>query len=260
MPPLLLDDDEAVAVAVGLRTAAEAGVTGLDELSVRALAKLEQLLPSRLRQRVSALSRAAVTLPIAGGPAVDPDTLAVLAAACVSHEKIRFAYTAAHGEATRRLAEPHRLVASGRRWYLVAYDVDRAAWRSFRVDRMGDLHRTGTRVPARALPGGVDVATWVGEFISAGRDTCRARLLIHAPIEQAAARVPSSFGVLEPVDERTCRLLTVADAPGYLADRIAVLGLDYTLLDPPELAAHLRRVAVRAQRAIEHLTMEEQTG
>jgi predicted DNA-binding transcriptional regulator YafY len=161
MPPLLLDDDEAIAIAIGLRTVAAAAITGIEDTSLRALAKLEQVLPERLRHRVTALSQAAVILPPVDGPAADADTLAALASVCVTHEKVRFAYTKADGELTRRLVEPHRLVASGRRWYLVAFDADRAAWRSFRIDRITEVHRTGVRVAGRELPGGVDIVTWV---------------------------------------------------------------------------------------------------
>ncbi|MCW2916709.1 MAG: Transcriptional regulator, partial [Actinomycetia bacterium] len=252
MPPLLLDDDEAIAIAIGLRTAATAAITGIADTSLRALAKLEQVLPERLRHRVTALSQAAVILPPQDGPAADADTLAAFAAACVTHEKVRFAYTKAHGEMTRRLVEPHQLVASGRLWYLVAYDEDRAAWRSFRVDRISEVHRTGVRVPGRELPGGVDTETWVTQAMPA-RDV-RARLLLHVPIEWAAEHVPAWQGVLEPVDDRSCRLHTYPDSPQYLAYRITLLPVDYTLLYPPELAEHLGTIAERAARAIRPFT------
>ncbi|AJT69933.1 hypothetical protein T261_8340 [Streptomyces lydicus] len=157
MPPLLLDDEEAVAIAIGLRTAAAGSVTGIEETSVRALAKLEQVLPSRLRRRVTVLQEAAVALP-QGGPTADAGHLALIAAACVAHEKLRFTYRSANGQEARRLVEPHQLVAAGRRWYLVAHDCDRADWRTFRLDRLADPLRTGARVPPRDLPGGVDVA------------------------------------------------------------------------------------------------------
>ncbi|MFI6512359.1 helix-turn-helix transcriptional regulator [Streptosporangium sp. NPDC050855] len=248
MPPLLLDDEEAVAVAIGLRAAATAAVTGIEDTSLRALAKLEQVLPARLRPRVAALSGAAVVLPPRDGPAADAGVLAALAAACVTHEKVRFAYTRPHGEATRRLVEPHRLVVWERLWYLVAYDEHRAGWRSFRVDRMGELHRTGVRVPARELPGGVDTETWVTRQMPP-RDV-RARLLLHVPLERAAESVPAWQGVLEAVDDDSCLLLTHPDSPRHLAYRVMLLPVDYTLLDPPELAGHLRAITERAGRAI----------
>ncbi|MFG2876433.1 helix-turn-helix transcriptional regulator [Streptomyces sp. NPDC048337] len=247
IPPLLLDDDEAVAIAIGLRTAAAGSVTGIEETSVRALAKLEQVLPSRLRRRVTALQEAAVALP-QSGPTADAEHLALIAAACVAHEKIRFSYRSGAGAETRRLTEPHQLVAAGRRWYLVAYDCDRADWRTFRLDRLADPFRTGSRVPPRELPGGTDAASWVAASLS-GTEGSRALLRIHAPAQAVADRVPPSLGVVEPIDEHTCRLLTGADSLEYLAYRVAVLGYDFDVLDPPELAAHLRILGERVLRA-----------
>ncbi|WP_066927666.1 helix-turn-helix transcriptional regulator [Streptomyces sp. NBRC 110611] len=250
MPPLLLDDDETVAIAIGLRTAATAAVSGIEDTSLRTLAKLEQVLPSRLRRRVSHLAEAAtfVSQPVQGA---DAELLAALAAACVAHEKIRFGYAPAHGAPSRRLAEPQRLVTAGRRWYLVAYDLDRAGWRTFRVDRIDALHRTGSRVPERALPDGQSAAAYVADALAAGPGSCRAELIIHAPIERAAEGVPSSLGVLEQLDVNRCRLRTAVDSPEYLAFRIAALRLDYTLLGPSEIVPHLRRIAERALGAIE---------
>ncbi|QFG26727.1 YafY family protein [Actinomadura sp. WMMB 499] len=250
MPPLLLDDDEAVAIAIGLRTAAASAVTGLADSGPRALAKLEQVLPPRLRHRVAALAAAAVALPAKDGPAADPGVLSALAAACVTGEDVRFAYTAADGGTGRRLAQPHRLVAAGRRWYLVAHDADRHAWRTFRADRITEVHRTGARRPARALPGGADAATWAMDALAGGSGTVRARLLLHAPIEEAAPHVSAWQGVLEPAGDRTCLLHTRGDDLWFLAHRITALPVDYTLLDPPELAGTLTEIAERAARAV----------
>ena len=136
MPPLLLDDDEAIAIAVGLRTAAGGSVTGIEETAVRALVKLEQVLPSHLRRRVQALQAATQTLQVYGGPQVDPQYLTILAAAVRDHERVRFAYTARDRAGTQRETEPHSLVNAGRRWYLVAFDCGRDDWRTFRVDRI----------------------------------------------------------------------------------------------------------------------------
>ncbi|MEO3805258.1 WYL domain-containing protein [Nonomuraea sp. B1E8] len=248
LPPLLLDDEEAIAISIGLRTAATAAVTGMEEPSLRALAKLEQVLPQRLRHRVAALSRASVILPPAPGPTTDAEALAALAAACPIHERVRFAYTTANGRTSDRLVEPHRLVASGRLWYLVAFDAERSAWRSFRLDRLTDVQRTGVYTSARELPGGVDALTWVTQAIAAG--SIRATLLLHAPIERAAEQVPAWQGELEAVDEHTCRLRTHPDTPHYLAYRLTLLPMDYTLLDPPLLAEHLASIAERAANAI----------
>ncbi|MQY09529.1 helix-turn-helix transcriptional regulator [Actinomadura macrotermitis] len=249
MPPLVLEDDEAVAIAIGLRTAATAAIGGIEDTSLSALAKLEQVLPRRLRHRVAALSEAAVALP-GTGPGADPDVLATLAAACVAHEKVRFAHTKADGAATRRLVEPHRLVAAGRRWYLVAFDEARADWRTFRADRIAEVHRTGVRVPERSLPGGVDAAAWLDQTIAGNAGSLQAHLILHTPIEQARELVSGWHGELEAVDERSCRLRTHPDSAVNLAYRIALLRVDYTLLDPPEVAGHLRTIAARATRGI----------
>ncbi|WP_344237920.1 WYL domain-containing protein, partial [Actinocorallia libanotica] len=250
MPPLLLDDEEAIAVAVGLSAAATAAVTGIEDSALRALAKLEQVLPSRLRHRVSALSAAAVVLPPRDGPAAEAAVLAALAAACAGREKVRFAYAKPHGDPARRLVEPRRLVVVERLWYLVAYDVDRAAWRSFRADRVSEVHRTGVRFPARDLPGGVDTRTWVTRAMPP-RDV-RARLLLHVPFAEAAARVPAWQGTLEPAGDTACLLHAAPDSPRRLAHRLTLLPVPYTLLDPPELAAHLREIAEQAAHAIRH--------
>ncbi|WP_024936489.1 helix-turn-helix transcriptional regulator [Actinomadura welshii] len=252
MPPLLLDDEEATAIAIGLRTAAAGAVAGIEDSSLRALAKLEQVLPHRLRHRVATLTEAAVPLPPQDGapPAADPAVLALLAAACVTGEKVRFTYTDAGGRATRRLAQPHRLVTAGRRWYLVAHDEDRAAWRTFRADRVTAPHRTGVRGPRRELPGGADAASWAMDALAGGSGTIRARVLLHVPVQEAAEHVTAWQGVLEPAGDRTCVLHTRSDSLRFLAYRVTLLPVDYTLLDPPELAEHLAGIARRANRAV----------
>ncbi|RJL35660.1 helix-turn-helix transcriptional regulator [Bailinhaonella thermotolerans] len=254
MPPLLLDDDEALAIAIGLRTATAAPVTGIADICLRALAKLEQVLPARLRHRLTALSQAAVPLHQGDAPSAAPETLAALARACQVSERVRFPYAKADGRPASRLVEPRQLVAAGRRWYLVAFDLDRADWRTFRLDRIGEVLATGVRVPRRELPGGVDAATWVARSLTGG--TVQARLRLHAPLEQARRLVPPWQGVLEPdpgSGRRACLLITAPDSPAYLARRISQLPVDYTLLDPPQLAPHLRTIARRAAHAIRDL-------
>ena len=152
MPPLLLDDDEAVAVAIGLRTSASHAVEGIEEASVRALAKLQQILPSRLRHRVATLTAAMAPIPSGDIPVVDAETLTTVAAAVADRRLLRFGYLAADGTTTRRLVEPHRLVPTRRRWYLVAYDPDRSDWRVFRLDRLDRPESTGVRAPERPMP------------------------------------------------------------------------------------------------------------
>jgi predicted DNA-binding transcriptional regulator YafY len=247
LPPLLLDDDEAVAVAVGLRTAAGGSVAGIEETSVRALAKLEQVLPAHLRRRVNALQ--AFTVPAPGsGPTVDADVLATIAAACRDHEGLRFAYRSHDASATRRRVEPHRLVHLGRRWYLLAFDLDRDDWRTFRVDRIGKPLSAGARFAPRRLPAD-DVAAYVSRAMSSARDRYQARVILHAPIAALQRKVPATYGSLEPIDDETCMLHTGSDWLGGLAVYTAEIGVDFTVVEPPELVERVRDLAGRFARA-----------
>jgi predicted DNA-binding transcriptional regulator YafY len=248
MPPLLLDDEEAVAITVGLRTVAGYAIDGIDEASVRALAKLQQVLPARLRGRVEALGAATVPLLIGTGPAVDPELLAVLAAAITDHERVRFGYRARDGTESRRLAEPHRLVAAGRRWYLLAYDNHQDDWRIFRVDRVRDLQPTGARSAPRELPA-ADAAAYVTSKLYSMAPTYTAVVTVHAPAADAARRLGDAAGALEPLDERTCRLRSHADTLEWLAFRLATLGCEFDVHQPPELAGYLRALGARVTRA-----------
>ena len=248
LPPLLLDDEEAVAVAVGLRTAASGTVTGIEETSMRALAKLEQVLPERLRRRVRAVGSFTVPAP-AGAPTVDAEVLATIAAACRDREQLRFGYRAWEGAPTRRTVEPHRLVQLARRWYLVAWDVDRDDWRSFRVDRITTGLSVGKRFTARKPPPGGAVA-FVSRGQSAARDRWQATVILHGSAESLAARVPPTVGTLEPLDGDRSLLHTGADWLGGLAVYIAVIGVDFEVVEPPELAEEIRRLAERFGRAV----------
>jgi predicted DNA-binding transcriptional regulator YafY len=247
LPPLLLDEEEAVAVAVGLRTAVSGGVSGIEETSLRALAKLEQVLPWRLRRRVNAVGSA--TVPFRRpGPTVDPEALAVIAGACRDHERLRFRYRDHGGATSRRLVEPHSLVHTGRRWYLAAWDADRGDWRTFRVDRIEPRISTDRRFEPREAPGG-DVVAYVSEGLSAARDRYQARVRLQAPIETVRRRVPPTVGTLEPVDDRTCILKTGSDWLGGLAVYVADIGIDFEVLEPPEFADKVRELADRFGRA-----------
>src|SRR4051812_15898758 len=198
MPPLLLDDDESIAIAVGLRTAAGASVTGIEEPAVRALVKLEQVLPSHLRRRVAALGAATVTVPV-GGPTVDPQHLSVIAAACRDSECLRFGYRSREGADTRREVEPHSLVNRGRRWYLVAWDRGREDWRTFRVDRLARPAATGRRFTQRQLPA-KDAAAYVRKSIAEKPNRFDAVLTLHASAEEVTRQVPRYWGRVEPID------------------------------------------------------------
>jgi predicted DNA-binding transcriptional regulator YafY len=247
MPPLLLDDDEAIAIAVGLRTAARASVTGIEETSVRALVKLEQVLPAHLRRRVSALQSATIALP-AGGPTVDPQWLTVIAAACRDSERVRFAYRGRDGAASRREVEPQALVNLGRRWYLLAWDPARADWRSFRVDRLADPALTGVRFAPREPPA-KDAAAYVSQSLSASPNRYQARVTLHADADAVRERVPAHWGTVERIDDRSCEYRTGDDDLDWLALRIAMLGVDFEVHEPPEVIEHLRALAGRIERA-----------
>ena len=247
MPPLLLDDEEAIAIAVGLRTAARSSVTGIEETAVRALVKLEQVLPAHLRRRVRALGTATFAPP-APGPTVEPQHLTVIAAACRDRECLRFGYRSRAGTHSRREVEPHSLINYGRRWYLVAWDRRRQDWRTFRVDRLANPAATGVRFAQRALPA-KDAVTYVEQSISGAPSRYEARVTLHAPAEQIRGRVPSHWGTVEPVDAHSCEYRTGDDDITWLSLRIAMLGVDFDVHEPPELARHLRALAARLRRA-----------
>jgi len=247
LPPLLLDDDEAVAVAIGLRTAASGSVLGIEDASLRALRKLEQVLPARLRPRVTALDTALVAIA-SPGPSVEPAVLSALAAACHAHERLRFAYRDHHDVASLRLVEPHRLVCWGRRWYLVAWDLRRQQWRTFRADRIRPHAPTGVRCAPREPPEG-DVVAYVARTVGSATWLCRARVKVHASAAALVARLPFAIGVVEPIDGATCWLTCGSDSPYLLATYLGLLDLDFEVHDPPELVHALGRLAARYARA-----------
>ena len=248
VPPLLLDDEEAVAVAVGLRTAAGGTVSGIEEASIRALAKLEALLPERLRRRVAALHD--VIVPLGGtGPAVDAALLSEIAAACRDSVKLGFGYANREGAVSRRDVEPHRLVHTGRRWYLVAWDVNRNDWRTFRVDRIEPGLAAGGRFTPREPPDG-DFAAYASRSVSYAPYRYRACVKVYAPVESVADRIPPSVGMLEAIDDGTCLLHTGALSLDGLSVWIGIIGWDFEVQDPPELAERIRHLADRFQRAV----------
>ena len=249
MPPLLLDDEEAVAVAVGLRTAAGGAVAGIEEASLRALGKLEQVLPSRLRSRVSSLQSVITPVPGVAGPLVDPDVLTAIATACRARERLRFSYVSHDGSASDREAEPYQLVNWGRRWYLVAFDVRPRDWRTFRVDRI--LLRTpgGGRFVPRPLPSD-DLAGWVSRRVATAAWRYRARITVLAPAPAVAERIGPYVGTVTSVDDRTCVLDTGSDSLETMAVYLGLLGFDFRVESPPELAEHIRSLTDRYLRAV----------
>jgi predicted DNA-binding transcriptional regulator YafY len=256
LPPLLLDDDEAVAVAVGLRTAASGSIAGIEETSVRALAKLQQLLPSRLRHRVSAFESSTLLKPWPG-PRVDPDVLTAVASACRDHEQLRFDYRAHSGEASRRSVEPYRLVNDRRRWYLVGWDLDQDAWRTFRVDRIHPGAPTGRRFTPRALPPDREIAAQVARGVSEATWRYRARVIVHAPAAYVQGRLPIPVPV-QSLSEDRCAFEPGSDHPEMLALYLGMLDADFTIVDSRELVDALRKLATRYQRAID--TSERASG
>ena len=248
LPPLLLDDEEAVAVAIGLRTAASGSVTGIEETSVRALAKLQQVLPSRLRHRISAFQSHTLPVPSPGAQ-VDPDVLTVIASACRDHERLRLDYRAHSGATSRRSVEPYRLVNDRRRWYLMAWDVDRDAWRTFRVDRIELRRPIGPRFTPRALPPDHEVAAQVARGIGEAPWRYRARVIVHASATYVRARLPIPVDV-EPLGHDRCAFEPGSDHPQMLALYLGMLDADFEIVDSAELVDALRKLADRYQRAI----------
>ncbi|MEV6739426.1 YafY family protein [Streptomyces sp. NPDC051104] len=249
MPPLVLDDEEAVAIAVGLRAGAGHAVEGVEEASVRALAKLEQVLPSRLRHRVTTLQAATTALASGDGASIAPETLTVMASAIAGRERLRFAYRSGDGTPSRRLAEPYRLVSTGRRWYLVAYDLEREDWRTFRVDRVTEPFATGARFAPRELPNG-SAAEYLRQSVYRRQETYEFEATFAAPADFVAARVPRWVGAPEPLDEHSCRLRGVAsDSVEWLAVRLALVDCEFTVHRPADLVASVRDLGARLSRA-----------
>jgi predicted DNA-binding transcriptional regulator YafY len=248
LPPLLLDDEEAVAIAVGLRAAASSSIVGIEETSVRALVKLQHVLPARLHRKVSAFQSSALSMP-ARGPQVDPEVLTMIASACRDHWLLRFDYQSHSGAASRRLVEPYRLVNDRRRWYLVAWDTGRDAWRTFRVDRIEPRTPAGPRFTPRTLPPDREIAAQVARGIGEATWRYRARVIVHAPAAHVRGRMPIPVEV-ESLGEDQCAFEPGSDHPEMLALYLGLLDADFTIVDSPELTDALRRLTRRYQRAI----------
>lgn len=247
LPPLLLDDEEAIAVALCLRTGTDGSVAGIEETSLRALAKLEQVLPSRLRHRVQAMQAVAVSGQKAPA-AVGQDVLTVIGSACRDRERLRFDYRDYSGTSSRRTVEPFRLVHHARRWYLLAWDTDRADWRSFRVDRMEPKSPTGPRFAPREPP--MEAAAYVAQGVTSRAYRYQAVVTLRAPAEAVAQYTSSGFAAVEAVDDGTCVLRTGAESLDALAVYIGMLGVDFEVQEPPELISYLGVVAGRLARAV----------
>jgi predicted DNA-binding transcriptional regulator YafY len=247
LPPLLLDDAEAVAVAVGLRSAASGSIAGIEETSVRALAKLEQVLPNRLRRRVSALG-GALSAFAPDGPRIDADLLAVLAGACRDGVCVRFAYVARDDRASQRHAEPCALVHSGYRWYLVAFDLEREDWRTFRLDRIRGRASTGGRGQRRTVPGGDPAAYVRGQLRSQGErqpDAVPGRIRVARPAAAIQRRVPARYASVEPDGSDACVITSRGAWNREFLVWMALLAEPLEVLGPPELIAAAAELAAR---------------
>jgi predicted DNA-binding transcriptional regulator YafY len=251
LPPLLLDDAEAVAVAVGLRTAASGSIAGIEETSIRALAKLEQVLPARLRRRVSALGDATSAFAV-DGPRIDADTLAAIAGACRDGLRMRFSYVARDDKPSQRSTEPTAMVHSGYRWYLVAYDLDRDDWRTFRIDRIKGRVRPGERGRRRTVPGG-DPAAFVRTQLrsASGGESERpaGRIRLVAPATSVRQRVSDRWATVEPDGEDACIVTTRGSWSQSFLVWTALLDAPMQVLDPPELVSIARAMAERLATA-----------
>jgi predicted DNA-binding transcriptional regulator YafY len=250
MPPLLLDDEEAIAVAIALRTAARSAVTGIEETALRALVKLEQVLPGHLGRRVRALSGATEVVQPSGGPTVDAAVLTTIGTACRDEVTLRFDYQGRDGERSRRVVEPHALLAHGRRWYLLAFDPSRTGWRTFRVDRVAGTVETVARFTPRSIPGG-DAGAYLTRTLAkvVYRHEARVRYLV--PADQLRTRVMGGgWGELRERPDGTCVYETSDDNPDWLAFRIVAPNVDFVLEHgSPELRERLAAMARRIELA-----------
>ncbi|ANZ38066.1 transcriptional regulator [Lentzea guizhouensis] len=250
MPPLLLDDEEAVAITLGLHTAARQPVSGIADASLRALAKLQQVLPPRLSRRVSTLTSSTSASAASTASLVDPAQLTVVAAATHAYERLRFSYVSNEGVVSRRHVEPTRLVALDRRWYLLAHDLDREDWRIFRLDRVSSALATGARFAPREAPGG-DAVAYVTQKMYDSAPTYRAHATLRLPVEVARARLADFAGDLTALNAASCRWESGEDTVEYLAFRLTLLACDFTVHGPEPLVDHLRTVAMRISHSID---------
>lgn len=248
LPPLLLDPDEAVAMAVCLRLAAGGTVAGVGESALRALTKLDQIMPSRLRSQVAAVHDATVTLtsPSSDSP-VEPDVLMTLARACRDREHVSAGYVDRAGNSTQRRLEPYQLVTTGRRWYLLAYDRDRQDWRSLRLDRMASVRALGSTFVAREAP---DAAEYVRRSISSSPYRYVARVRFDAPEATVAQHFSPASVTIEPDGPDACVVTAGADDPERMIFYFATVGCDFEVLEPPEVMAAVEAVAARLRRAV----------
>jgi predicted DNA-binding transcriptional regulator YafY len=247
LPPLVVDDEEAVALAVGLHAAAQGGVSGIEESAMRALTKVIQVMPQRLRRRVDALRQATVPATWGTGPTVDAGLLTTVAQACRDEERLHFGYQARGGEQTTRQVEPHRLVPLGRRWYLVAYDLTRHDWRSFRLDRLTDPAVTRERFRPRPLPD-EDAAAFIRRSIGAAAREHSVEVVVHADADRVRA-VVGQWATVAEEGPRRCRMTMAAPSLDWPAMALGAVSADFEVIGPPELTALLAEWGDRFRRS-----------
>ena len=256
LPPLLLDDEEAVAIAVGLRSGA--GVSGIRDSSARALAKLERVLPHRLRRSVAAIAASTSRGPENTGtdapdPEVDPALLCALAAAIRDRVSVRFDYhdpardDTPAGTGPARMVEPYRLVSWQRRWYLVATEPGHGAWLVLRVDWISLRTPDGPRFTPQSAP--EDYTDLVLREVASTGWKVRARIAVAAPADRVVARINPTVGVVETVDDHNSVLVTGADSLATVAAYVGMLNMDFRVIEPPALIDHVRGVGERYLRA-----------
>lgn len=253
LPPLLLDDEEAMAAAVALRTAVTGTVSGIEQTAITALVKLEQVMPPRLRRRLDALRSAILPLDQVG-PVVDAGLLSTLACACRDQLQLRFNYADRDGVASSRQVEPQGVVHTDRRWYLAAWDTTRADWRTFRIDRItGDAH-LGAHFRPRPTPGNGDLRQWVAQRLSPEPHAGQARVILHAPLAQMQARIPASAGTLEALDAQRCLLCCAANPLGSVVYWLLAMEMEFEVLGPPALIERLQEAGTRVTRSLGRVT------
>ncbi|RKS08692.1 putative DNA-binding transcriptional regulator YafY [Nocardiopsis sp. Huas11] len=240
LPPLLLDDEEAISTAISLLAGAGGAVAGAGEAALRALTKLDRVLPTRLRDQVRTLSGAVESFG-GGRTPVDAEVLMTLARACREEVEAGFDYPSGD-HVRRRRVEPYRLVASDRRWYLLAFDLDRDDWRSFRVDRMREVSARTWRFRPRPAP---EAAPFVQEGVASRVYRYQARFLVHAPADTVRARIPASAALVRDRGNGRCEVVSGADDLDFVLMHMVVLGHGFEVLDPPELARRCHALAER---------------
>jgi predicted DNA-binding transcriptional regulator YafY len=255
LPPLLLDDDEAMAVAVMLGVSASAAIPGIERAALATLDRIDRLLPPRLRTQLAALRASTELLATRRDVAVAPEYLILLARACDGCERAVFRYRTRQGAEADRRVEPHRLVATDRLWYLVAHDLDRDDWRTFRVDRMSEVRLTGHTFEPRPLQ---DAARLVAESIAVAPYLIQAKVRVKAPADEVGRVVSPNVAVVKPAGARTSTLELGAESLEWIAGYLVELGLDFEVKEPPELREYMATLGFRLAAAHDRNRIVEQ--